>query len=101
MAHRLSPEAEAELDNVWYYVATASGSMDVADRFIESLTRTFFLLALHPYMGRRRDEDLRPGMRSFVLGKYIILYRLDGEDVLILHVVRGSRDIEALFGPLA
>lgn len=97
MAHRLSPEAEAELDGIWYYVATGSGSMDVADRFIESLTNRFFLLAMHPYIGRRRD-DLRPGMRSFVLGKYIILYRIEGEDVLILHVVRGSRDIEMLFG---
>lgn len=71
MAHRLSPEAEAVLDGIWYYVATGNGSMDVADRFIESLTKRFFLLAMNPYIGRRRDEDLRPGMRSFVLGKYI------------------------------
>ena len=62
MAHRLSPEAEAELDGIWYYIATESSSMDVADRFIDSLTRRFYLLALSPYMGRRRDEDLRPGM---------------------------------------
>ena len=33
MAHRVSPEAEAELDGIWYYIATESGSMDVADRF--------------------------------------------------------------------
>ncbi len=98
MAHRLSPEAEAELDGIWHYIATESGSMDVADRFIDGLTRHFFLLATQPYMGRRRDEDLRPGMRSFVFGKYLIFYRIDGEDVLILHVVRGSRDMATLFG---
>jgi toxin ParE1/3/4 len=98
MAHRLSPEAEGELDDIWYYIATESGSMDVADRFIEGLTRRFYLLAMSPYMGRRRDEDLRPGMRSFAFGKYIILYRIDDEGVLILHVVRGSRDVEALLG---
>jgi toxin ParE1/3/4 len=72
--------------------------MDVADRFIESLTQRFYLLATSPYLGRRRDEDLRLGMRSFAVGKYLILYRVEGDDVLILHVVRGSRDIEALFG---
>jgi toxin ParE1/3/4 len=98
MAHRLSPEAEAELDGIWYYIATESGSMDVADRFVDSLTSRFFLLSTNPYLGRRRDEDLHIGMRSFAVGKYLILYRIDADDVLILHVVRGSRDIEALFG---
>jgi toxin ParE1/3/4 len=98
MAHRLSPEAEAELDGIWYYIATESGSIDVADRFIDSLTGRFYLLSLSPYIGRRGDEDLRPGMRSFPVGEYIILYRVEDEDVLILHVVQGSRDIEALFG---
>lgn len=98
MAHRLSAEAEAELDDIWYYIATESGSMDVADRFIDSLTKHFYLLSRNPYIGRRRNEDLRPGMRSFAVGKYIILYRIDDQDVLILHVVRGSSDIETLFG---
>jgi toxin ParE1/3/4 len=98
MAHRLSPEAEAELDDIWFYIATESGSMEVADRFIDSLTRRFYLLATNPHIGRRRDHDLRPGMRSFPVGNYLILYRIDQADVLILHVVRGSRDIETLFG---
>ena len=57
MAHRLAPEAEAELDDIWYYVAKESGSLDVA----ESLTGRFYLLARNPYLGRRRDADLRPG----------------------------------------
>jgi toxin ParE1/3/4 len=48
-------------------------------------------------VGRRRDEDLRPGLRSFPVGEYVIIYRVEGEDVLILRVIRGSRDLEALF----
>ena len=48
-------------------------------------------------MGRARDEDLRPGMRSFPVGEYIILYRVQNEDVIILRVVRGNRDLPALF----
>lgn len=97
MAHRLAPEAEAELDDIWYYIATESGSMDIADRIVDSLTRRFYLLAANPHIGRRRDHDLRPGMRSFAVENYVILYRIDGTDVLILHVVRGNRDIETLF----
>jgi plasmid stabilization system protein ParE len=50
----------------------------------------------HSHIGRRRDEDLRPGLRSFAVRVYVILYRIEKRDVLILHVFRGSRDMEAL-----
>jgi toxin ParE1/3/4 len=97
MAHRLAPEAEAELDDIWHYIATESGSAGVADRVIDSITDKFAVLARFPHAGRRRDGDLRPGLRSFVAGEYVIVYRVDDGDVLVLHVVRGSREIEALF----
>ena len=97
MAHRIAPEAEAELDDIWYYIAKESGSIEIADRVIDSVTDRFFLLARFPQMGRRRDEDLRPGLRSLVVGEYVIIYRLEVEEVFILHVLRGSRDLKALF----
>jgi toxin ParE1/3/4 len=97
MAHRLAPEAEAELDDIWYNIAKESHSIEIADRVVDSITDRFFLLATYPHVGRRRDEDLRPGLRSFPVGEYVIIYRVEGEDVLILHVIRGSREIEALF----
>jgi toxin ParE1/3/4 len=97
MGHRRTPQADSDLDDIWYYVVAKSGSLDIADRFIDSITDRFFLLASHPNIGRARDEDLRPGLRSFPVGDYIIIYRAEDEDVLILRVVRGSRDIAALF----
>lgn len=97
MAHRVAPEAEAELDDVWYYTAKASGSIEISDCVIDSITDRFFLLARYPHIGRRRDEDLRPGLRSFLAGEYVIIYRIEAEDVLILHVIRASRDVDALF----
>ena len=97
MAHRVAPRAEAELDDIWYYLAKESGNTEIADRVVDSITERFFLLSHYPHVGRRRDEDLRPGLRSFPAGEYVIIYRVEDEDVLILHVIRGSRDIEALF----
>jgi toxin ParE1/3/4 len=97
MDFRVAPQAESDLDEIWYFLATQSSSIDVADRVIDSITARFAQLALQPYIGRRRDEDLRPGVRSFVVGDYVIAYRVDGDNVLILRVLRGSRDIEALF----
>ncbi len=97
MAHRRAPEADTELDDIWLYIAKKSGSVDIADRLIESITQRFYLLARNPFVGRTRDEDLRPSLRSFPVGEYIIIYRIEDDDVVILHVVRGSRNIQALF----
>ena len=96
MAHRGAPQAETELDNIWYCVAKESGNIEIADRLIDSITERFYLLACHPHIGRHRDEDLRPVLRSFPVGEYVIIYRVEDKDVLILHVFRGSRDIEVL-----
>jgi plasmid stabilization system protein ParE len=50
-------------------------------------------------LGRRRDQDLRPGLRSLTIDDYVIIHRIiDGDMVLILRVVHGSRDITALLG---
>src|SRR5262245_52473057 len=95
--HRRAPQAESDLDEIWYFLATESNNLDVADRLIDAITARFALLAAHPYLGRRRDEDLRPGVRTFTVGDYVIAYRVDGDDVLILRVLRGSRDIDTIF----
>lgn len=95
MAHRLASQVEFELDDIWYYVARESGSIEIADRLIDSITDRFFLLANHPYVGRLR-EDLRPGMRSFPVGQYVIIYRIEDADVLILHVLHSHRDIQRI-----
>jgi toxin ParE1/3/4 len=96
MAHRLAPGAEVELDDIWFWTAKESGSIDIADRLVDSITERFFLLARHPHVGRRRDDDLRPGLRSFPVGRYTIIYHVEGDDVLILHVIAAERDIEPL-----
>jgi toxin ParE1/3/4 len=48
-------------------------------------------------MGRARD-DLRPGLRSFAVGQYVIVYTIEDEDVEVLHVFHGHQDIEGRLG---
>jgi toxin ParE1/3/4 len=95
MAYRLAPQAEADLEDIAFYVFVDSGSLEIADRLIQSITERFDLLAAHPRAGRARD-DLQAGVRGFPVGEYVLLYRIEREDVVILRVVRGSRDLEAL-----
>jgi toxin ParE1/3/4 len=96
MAHRLAPQAESDLDDIWLYVAKQSGSAETADRLIDSITERIWLLAQFPHLGRGRDHDLRPGLRTFPVVNYVIVYRVEGEDVLVLRVLRGGRDVEGL-----
>jgi len=48
MAHRLSPQAQADVDNLAYYLFVETGSIATADRIIELLTTRFSLLGAHP-----------------------------------------------------
>jgi len=95
MAHRLSPQARADIDEIVYYVAIESGSLEIADRVLDSIYSRLLLLGDYPHAGRQR-ENLRPGLRVFPAGRYLVLYRVEGHDVLIQRVVRGSRDLDAL-----
>jgi toxin ParE1/3/4 len=97
MAHRVSPQATTDLDDIWYYVAKESGSIAVANHLIDSITDRFVLLASHPYLGRSRD-DFGIGSRSFPINEYVIVYCVKEKGVSILRVVHGRRDMEALFG---
>jgi len=71
MALRVAAEVQVELDEIWQYVAAERGNPDIADRLIHSITDHFFLLSKHPHMGRRRDQDLRAGLRSLSVGAYV------------------------------
>jgi toxin ParE1/3/4 len=67
-------------------------------RLIDSITDTFVLLARQPYLGRSREDDFGAGSRSLSVGEYVIVYRVEDEDVLILRVAHGGRDLDAIFG---
>jgi toxin ParE1/3/4 len=95
MAYRLARDAEADLDEIWLHVAEDSGAIETAQKLIESIATTFDLLSEYPKMGRARD-DLRREIRGDSVGNYIIFYRIVDDDVLILRVLHGRRDL----GPL-
>jgi plasmid stabilization system protein ParE len=73
MAHRVARRANADLDDIWYYVAKESGSIEIANRLIDSITNRFFLIASHPHLGRSRDDDFGFGSRSFPVGEYVMV----------------------------
>jgi toxin ParE1/3/4 len=58
--------------------------------------RLLIEIAKFPKLGRQRNEIL-PGIRSLAVDAYLILYISIGQDVEILRVVSGYRDLSNLF----
>lgn len=89
------PLAELDLLEIWDYIA--DDSMDRADEFLDRIEEKLQRLALNPGLGRKRDE-LLPGLQSFPIGNYVVFYQEIQDGIDVIRVLRGSRDIEAIFG---
>ena len=87
------PEAESDLDEIWWYIAQDSPIN--ADRFLDRIQERCLSLADFPQMGTSRDE-LKAGLRSQLVGNYLIFYFPLEDGVDIVRVLHGSRDIESL-----
>lgn len=92
--YRITAPARKDLDTINDYIA--ADDLDAADRLLETVYEQCRLLANFPNMGRRRD-NFSPGLRSFPVSSYLILYRSIEGGIEIVRVLSGYRDLEALF----
>jgi len=91
---RTRPQAEADLEEIWWYIA--QDSPDAADGFLDQIEERCAVLAQFPLMGTAR-EDLLPSLRSLVVGSYVVFYLPVNGGIEIVRVLHGKRDLEALF----
>lgn len=61
------------------------------------LFRQANLVVESPWIGRSRDDDLGPGIRSFPVGHYVLFCRVQAGDVEVLRVFHHARDLPRLF----
>jgi toxin ParE1/3/4 len=92
----LARGVRADLRGIWRHIAIENHSPDAADRLIDRITDVFALLAREPLLGEARD-DLAPGIRAFVVGSYLAIYRPAKNGVQVTQVVPAARDIAAVF----
>lgn len=91
---RKRPQAEADLDDLWWHIA--QDNPDAADRLLDSIDERCATLAQFPYIGTSRD-DLLPNLRSLPVGNYLIFYLPLPDGIEVVRVLPGMRDIDALF----
>ena len=82
------------MDEIWLYIA--QDNPDAADKYIRAIVSRFPMLASMPLMGRERAE-LSHLLRSFVVGRHVIFYRLFEGGVEVARVLDGVRDLPPLF----
>jgi toxin ParE1/3/4 len=87
---RFADRAERDLVDIGSFIAVDSPA-DAA-RFIARLEQHCLILAAHPLIGRARD-DLLPGLRSIAHGRYVIFYRALDDEVEIVRILHGARDL--------
>ncbi len=84
----------------------AQSSFNASDKFLAAVKSTYRRIADMPGIGTLRDygqPDLK-GMRCWRVAKYprfLVFYIATGRELVILHVLNGSQDIDAIFNPLA
>ena len=90
---RLTPQAKADLDNIWAYTAQ-QWNIDQAEAYMRALDATFPLLVLNPRLGRNID-DICKGYFKFPTASHILIYRLNKAQVEIVRILHKCSDVEA------
>lgn len=89
-----APAAEEDIAAALEYLDRFSAP--AAEELAEEIDRRCHLLAAQPLVGRPRD-DLRPGIRSSVVGRYVLFYRVTDTRIEVVRFLHGSRDIDGEF----
>jgi plasmid stabilization system protein ParE len=85
-----SPESLQDVKRLHDFLAPKS--RDAAKRAVKAIRQGLKLLGKHPEMGRPVDElptEFREWVMEFGSGAYVVLYRYDGKEVVILAVRHG------------
>lgn len=89
-----TPDAIADLDSIWDYIAR--DNPNAADRMLDELNDRFVLLSKNPELGELQPRLADGTYRRFTCRNYVIYYRPLKEGILLVRVLHGARDHEAL-----
>jgi toxin ParE1/3/4 len=89
--------AENDLEEILDYLNALSPA--AADKFAEEFDARCRLLPSQPNTGRPRDA-LLPGMRSVVVGRYVVFFLPTDDEVIIVRVLHGARNMTSDLFPV-
>jgi plasmid stabilization system protein ParE len=94
---RWSEEALRDVDDIAGYIAR--GSRQYASAFASRLFRAAEGVQLFPEAGAMVPEYERDDLREIFVGKYRLIYRVTADEVTMLAVIHGARDLRRAWRP--
>lgn len=90
------PAAQHDLKEIYDWISDQA-SEATAIRFIRRIQSRYDSLSDYPKRDTRRDS-LMPGLRTFGIDRRVtVAFRIDGQEVVILRILYGGRDLERAF----
>lgn len=90
----ISTEALRDMEQILDYLTNTN--ISAGEKFLEEFSKKCRYLIQFPLMGRSYRE-IRPYLRGLPMKNYIIFYRLTEQGLEIMRVIKGERDLDALF----
>ena len=94
MALEWSAQAAADLNDIFEFIA--KDSPVYPRQFAEAIFTATETLTSFPDRGRRVPEADRDDIRELIYRRYRIIYRTSDNDIHIVAVVHGARDLASL-----
>ncbi|MBE9064141.1 type II toxin-antitoxin system RelE/ParE family toxin [cf. Phormidesmis sp. LEGE 11477] len=91
---RITVPASQDLGEISDYFLERS--VDAGERFVKAFDQKCQYIARFPFIGKPYDT-ISPGLRGLKLMSYIVFYSVSENDVSILRVVSGYRDLQDVF----
>jgi toxin ParE1/3/4 len=90
----ITDAATEDINSAWEYISL--DSIESADRVAQTIYEEILRIGSTPGIGHRRT-DLLPNraILFWPAGRFLIVYRANAQEVVILAVLHGSRDIPA------
>jgi toxin ParE1/3/4 len=92
--YNIAPKAIRDLEEILDYLAVYN--IGTGERLLDEFTNKCRYLSKFPLMGRSYSE-IRPDLRALPLQNYLIFYRAVNSGIEIVRIIRGNRDLEAIF----
>jgi plasmid stabilization system protein ParE len=95
MKYRISRLADNDIERICDRIA--ADNPDAADRLDEQIHRAIQVLAEFPALGHTRADAKDKRYLFRAVGNYVIAYRAEHEELVVLRVLHGARDFRKLF----
>lgn len=95
MKYRISRRADQDIERICDRIA--KDNFAAAERLDEEIHETVKLLARFPHLGHRRADVQKKSYLFRTVGNYVIAYRIERSELVVVRVVHGARDFHRLF----